>query len=263
MTAANREKRRIDGRCVTCGTAEFPITVGTTICSRCAERQKAWRKDPKNKERLRAWGRAWREKNRERSRELNAKYNRETKAAIMAMYGGACACCDEQAIEFLTLDHINNDGGQDRGNAGVGHGGYRHYKKLLREPRRSDLQILCVNCHHAKTFTGACPHERRESVPSLDAVIRDVNTWQAETFPRATPASVVEHLRREINELVADPTDTSELADVVFLAVGLAYELGVDLTAIVAEKLAINRARVWGQPDEFGVVEHLRDGVTP
>jgi hypothetical protein len=26
----------------------------------------------------------------------------------------------------------------------------------------------------------------------------------------------------------------------------------------VAEKLAINRARTWGEPDQLGVVEHVR-----
>lgn len=264
MTARTTTKRRIEGRCVTCGTAEYPITVGTTVCVRCAEKVRQWKKDPANREKVRAWGRQWREKNRERSRELAAKYNREAKLDIMAHYGGSCVCCGETIVEFLTLDHINGDGGQDRKQARVGHGGYRHYRKLLQEPPRADLQILCVNCHHAKTFTGSCPHAKQPSVLTLDGVLAEVNAWQAVTFPRATPASVAEHLRREVMELVNDPTDTAELADVVFLVVGLAYELGLDMTtlaAVVAQKLAVNRARSWSQPDEHGVVEHIREAV--
>lgn len=263
MTKRDVAKLKAEGKCVTCGTHEFPITVGTTVCSRCSEKVKAWKKDPANREKQRVWGRAWRERNQERSRELNTKYNRETKQQIMAHYGGACICCSETTIEFLTLDHVNNDGQQDRRSAKVGRGGYRHYKKLLQEPRREDLQILCVNCHHAKTITGSCPHATQTPALTLDGIIREVNDWQAVTFPRATPASVVEHLRREVAELVNDPTDTSELADVIFLAVGLAYELDVDLAAVVARKLAVNRARVWSPPDEMGVCEHIRDGVTP
>jgi dCMP deaminase len=121
-------------------------------------------------------------------------------------------------------------------------------------------RVICPDCRDAMQLCGV-EYRYRPVAPTLDSVIREVNEWQAVTFPRATPASVVEHLRREVNELIADPTNTSELADVVFLAVGLAYELGVDLAAVVADKLAINRARTWGQPDEHGVVEHVRETV--
>lgn len=117
---------------------------------------------------------------------------------------------------------------------------------------------VCPNCRDYLSSRGVSDIRHRESVPTLDSVIREVNAWQAETFPRATPASVVEHLRREVAELIVDPTNTSELADVVFLAVGLAYELDVDLMTIVADKLAVNRARTWGQPDSQGVTEHVR-----
>ncbi len=124
-------------------------------------------------------------------------------------------------------------------------------------PRR-----ICPDCRDRLRENGVTDIRHRLSVPTLDSVLAEVNAWQAETFPRATPASVVEYLRREVQELVADPTSTSELADVIFLAVGLAYELGVDLTTIVAEKLAINKARRWGEPDFLGVVEHVRE-TTP
>ena len=122
---------------------------------------------------------------------------------------------------------------------------------------------VCPDCSDKLRQAGVTDIRWRVSVPTLDSVIREVNDWQAVTFPRATPASVVEHLRREVQELIEDPTNTSELADVVFLAVGLAYELGVDLKTIVADKLAVNRARRWGKPDHLGVSEHIRDGVAP
>ena len=105
----------------------------------------------------------------------------------------------------------------------------------------------------------------RSSVLTLDRVLAEVNAWQAVTFPRATPASVAEHLRREVEELVKNPRDTSELADVLFPAVGLAYGLGLsmpDLASVVAQKLAVNKARRWGQPDEHGVVEHIHEAAS-
>jgi dCMP deaminase len=118
---------------------------------------------------------------------------------------------------------------------------------------------ICPDCRDYLASRGVTDIRHRPSVTTLDGLFRDANTWQAATFPRATPASVAEHLRREVAELAADPTDTSELADVVFLAIGLAYELGVDLKQIVAAKLTVNMARTWGKPDADGVVEHVRE----
>lgn len=121
---------------------------------------------------------------------------------------------------------------------------------------------ICPVCRDALALCGVA-YRWRPSVPTLDRVIREVNAWQAVTFPKGTPASIVEHLRREVVELVNDPTDSEELADVVILAAGLANVLGVDLAAVVAEKLAINRQRTWGEADpETGVVEHVRGVVS-
>lgn len=124
-------------------------------------------------------------------------------------------------------------------------------------------RVVCPECRDLLKHHGVA-YRYRESVPTLDSILAEVNEWQAVTFPRATPASVVAHLKKEVDELAADPTDTAELADVVFLVVGLAYELGLsmpDLAAVVARKLAVNRTRTWGEPDELGIVEHVREGV--
>lgn len=121
-------------------------------------------------------------------------------------------------------------------------------------------RVVCPECRDAMKGAGV-EYRWRSDVPRLDRITREIHDWQAVTFPRATPASVVEHLRREVAELVDDPTDTSELADCYFLLVGLAYELGVDLTTVVARKLAVNRARTWGEPDDQGVVEHVREVI--
>jgi dCMP deaminase len=123
-------------------------------------------------------------------------------------------------------------------------------------PRR-----ICPDCADRLREQGVTDIRWRESVPTLDRVVAEVNAWQAETFPHATSASVVEHLRREVKELVDDPTDTAELADAAFLIVGLASVLGVDLAAVMANKLVVNRARTWGETDEDGVVEHVREAV--
>jgi dCMP deaminase len=163
-----------------------------------------------------------------------------------------------QTPEHMTIDHCRISR----------HAEDNALRNALLPPHGATLYVVgprkvCPDCSDKLRQAGVTDIRWRVSVPTLDSVIREVNEWQAVTFPRATPASVVEHLRREVQELQADPTNTSELADVVFLAVGLAYELGVDLKTIVADKLAINRRRVWAPADEFGVVEHVREEARP
>ncbi len=86
--------------------------------------------------------------------------------AVFAAYGGAkCACCGETEIKFLTLDHINNDGGVFRrenfGGQGKG-GGYQTYYWLYRNGFPEGYQVLCANCNHGKRMNnGICPHQVR------------------------------------------------------------------------------------------------------
>lgn len=121
-------------------------------------------------------------------------------------------------------------------------------------------RVVCPDCRDAMQICGV-QYRYRPSVLTLDSVIREVNAWQAVTFPTATPASVVEHLRREVMELVEEPTNVLELADVVILAAALSLTLGLsvsDLTAVIDAKLGVNRLRAWQAPDHMGVVEHVR-----
>lgn len=79
------------------------------------------------------------------------------KEEVLAHYGGKCVCCNEAGAAFLTLDHINNDGANDRrGRHDVG----RHfYARIKREGFPANLQILCFNCNFAKNHNaGVCPH---------------------------------------------------------------------------------------------------------
>ncbi|CAN5834320.1 hypothetical protein BH11GEM2_BH11GEM2_40440 [soil metagenome] len=97
------------------------------------------------------------------------------------------------------------------------------------------------------------------SVDTLDALREDILAWQAATFPQATPHSIATHLLKEANELHERPTADEELADVLFLAIGLSRDR--DVCGILRAKLEVNQARTWGTPDADGVVEHIAEGV--
>jgi hypothetical protein len=85
------------------------------------------------------------------------KYKRE----VMNHYGTICKCCGEARLDFLTLDHINQDGADHRRMMGFGHTctGFNFYL-LLRKNNWPDLslQVLCANCNNGKGSCGQCPH---------------------------------------------------------------------------------------------------------
>jgi hypothetical protein len=92
---------------------------------------------------------------------------------------------------------------------------------------------------------------------SLDVLAMEIAEWQRRTFPDATPISLAAHLSRELRELLADPTNIAEAADVFMLLVGLHDAM---LPLGIRSKHEQNKRRVWGRPDHEGVVEHVREG---
>ena len=83
-------------------------------------------------------------------------------------YGGyCCSCCGETIIEFLTLDHINNDGAHHRRklcnesrNISATRG-RALYRWIVRNDFPPIFQVLCCNCNFGKQINGGvCPHEK-------------------------------------------------------------------------------------------------------
>ena len=119
----------------------------------------------RNKDKILAKNRAWNKKhrkeylskNKEKVREYNKRYNQNARKFLLTFYGGnppKCKCCDEGTIEFLALDHINNDGAEHRRKFGNG----RIYWWIKRNNFPSGFQVLCHNCNTAKGLYGICPH---------------------------------------------------------------------------------------------------------
>ncbi len=121
---------------------------------------------------------------------------------------------------------------------------------------------VCPDCADKLRQAGVTDIRWRVSVPTLESVLADVTAWQRETFKQATVHSITEHLRREAEELAASPTSESEMADVLILLNAVAAMQGVDLADVVSQKMRVNRARRWQEPDLAGVVEHVREAAT-
>lgn len=110
-----------------------------------------------NRERIRENQKKYREKNREKYNAMTREHHRKKKLEVLIHYGGnhpKCACCGEDIIEFLTIDHIYGGGTQHRNKVGYG---YKFYQWLIKNNFPDGFQVLCRNCNWAKSH-GGCPH---------------------------------------------------------------------------------------------------------
>lgn len=71
-----------------------------------------------------------------------------------------CSCCGDNHIEFLTLDHINNDGAKERKSKGSSYHTITFYNSLIKNNFPNGYDVLCFNCNTSKGFYGMCPHKR-------------------------------------------------------------------------------------------------------
>lgn len=107
------------------------------------------------------------------------------------------------------------------------------------------------------------------SSAAIDAAhIEHQRAWSSATFgPRAHrgPVGPLDHVRKEVEEVAADPYDLGEWVDLIILALDGAWRAGHEPQAIidaVKAKQAENEARTW--PDWRGLpadeaIEHVRE----
>jgi hypothetical protein len=104
----------------------------------------------------------WKRTSPKQTREQHAaqvrRYRRELRHKVINGLGGVCACCDEARFEFLSIDHINNDGKEHRARL---NGLLAVLLEIQREGYPRDrYQVLCYNCNLGRAFNhGVCPHE--------------------------------------------------------------------------------------------------------
>jgi hypothetical protein len=85
-----------------------------------------------------------------RIREYDVQRNKNAKLDAISTYGGKCASCGETEPEFLTLDHVNDDGCTHRKKEPFSRNIWR-WAKANDFPKA--LQLLCMSCNTAKTRT--------------------------------------------------------------------------------------------------------------
>lgn len=138
-----RNARKEQGFCIYCGLN--PPKEKAKGCAKCSEilarRQRAYiRSKP----------------------ESNKAYRQRLRKEVIEHYGGKCSCCAETELVFLTMDHVGQDGAEDRLRFGSSVSSYQFYLSIRRDGFPKTLRVLCWNCNFATWHLGVCPHESKQ-----------------------------------------------------------------------------------------------------
>ncbi len=99
-------------------------------------------------------------KHQSQSAEWARKYRAEYRAKVIAAYGSECACCGETVEQFLTVDHVHNDGYEARKQKLHPADSAGFYRWLSKNGFPPEFQLLCMNCNFGKAKNGGvCPHQ--------------------------------------------------------------------------------------------------------
>ncbi len=98
----------------------------------------------------------------------------------------------------------------------------------------------------------------------VDRLQKKLFEWSSTTFGDSKtlgPSGPLNHLRKEINEALDDPSDIMEFADMYMLLSDAASRAGHKMSAVLnatVEKLEICKQRKWGPPNADGFSEHVK-----
>jgi len=124
------------------------------------ERRKKYKQKPEVKERNKEYMKEY--MRRPKIKEHHKEYRDKIKKIVFEHYGGTpprCACCKEDKMEFLSIDHINGGGNKHMKEIGK-KAGFSFYRWLFKNNFPGGYRILCMNCNTSIGFYGYCPHEK-------------------------------------------------------------------------------------------------------
>ena len=99
---------------------------------------------------------------------------------------------------------------------------------------------------------------------SLELFWKGLSDWSQDCFgldKDRGPQGPINHLMKECGEVLENPTDLEEYADLLFLVFDATRRAGFTYDGLVKaafDKLAKNKSREWNKPTSDGVIEHVR-----
>lgn len=96
------------------------------------------------------------------------KYRLKVKLEVLSYYSHGsmkCACCREDIVAFLTIDHIDGNGRKQREELGKNFNGLAFYQ-WLNKYHPEGYRVLCYNCNCGRRINGGiCPHTSQPLSP--------------------------------------------------------------------------------------------------
>lgn len=118
--------------------------------------------NPEYKLRISRQGKARYHANPEKHRQYAKDQRIKLREEFILAYGNKCACCNEPEHAFLTLEHKNRNGSEERKM-------FSTSSQILASLRRKgwpkdDYELLCFNCNRASWERGICPHRQEKQL---------------------------------------------------------------------------------------------------
>ena len=122
----NKNKKTLDGRTSECKECHNKNVREYRSKPIYKKKEKEYNKNPRNKRRIASWRKA---------------KHKKLKREVMNAYGGKCECCDENRIEFLSIEHSFGDGRKHETRVGCGVYVYLDLKKEIFQ-KMSELSLV-------------------------------------------------------------------------------------------------------------------------
>ena len=111
---------------------------------------------------------------------------------------------------------------------------------------------------------------KENSTEDFQLFLNEIAEWTTKTFPNQTSISKLHHLKKEVRELIEAIENNHEregveheFSDCFMLLFDAARIEGmslIDIINVMKRKFDINKQRIWGEPDENGVIHHIKEG---
>jgi hypothetical protein len=127
------------------------------------QKAKEWHQN--HAEQTKLYRKRWNEANQLHVKRAAADYRKKIKTEVISHYSNGtmrCACCGQTGLDFLTLDHINNDGYLFRKSSGWRRAGALGlYLWLRKNNYPPGIQVFCWNCNMGRDVRPdrVCPHK--------------------------------------------------------------------------------------------------------
>lgn len=149
-------------KCSSCNNKKNSHSKKNEICKKCISKE-MHKYYLRNREKIKERAKIWKFKNKDWVVRDSKKYRDKLKIDALKAYSNndiKCACCGEREIDFLCLDHINDNGAKERKNNKYGSAGIFKWLKKNNYPKNVGLQVLCFNCNISKRINkGTCIHK--------------------------------------------------------------------------------------------------------